>query len=83
MNYKELEKLVYDYPTKYKEGFTGEEIEDIVSRFPGLNRDKFNDALMCITCMVIDNLTVVYHFDILTALRCGIENREMTVGEWD
>ena len=80
---KKLEDLVYDYPTKYKEGFTGKEIEDIVSLFPELNHDKFNDALMGITCMVIDELTIIYHCDILIALRCGIENRDMTLEEWD
>ena len=30
MNYKELEDKIYNYPTKYEEGFTQKEIEEVL-----------------------------------------------------
>ena len=45
--------------------------------------DKFYDALMGIICMVKNNEIITYHCDIEKALRCGIENRNLNIWEWD
>ena len=79
----DLEEIVYKYPTKYKEGFIVKEYQELLKKFPNINMDKFNNALCGITCMVIDGQTISYHCDILTALRCGIEDRDMYLHEWD
>ena len=79
---KDLEKLVYDWPTKHKEGFTDEEQLDIISHM-GCDKDTYFDKLEVNTCMMIDGETITYHCDVLTALRCTLENRNQTIFEWD
>ena len=74
---------VYNYKTKNKEGFVQSEINDLLKSYPDINMDKFNDSLYGITCMRIDNETVIYHCDVEKALNCGIENRSLYINEWD
>jgi len=81
--YKCLEELVYNYKTKNKEGFIHTEVLEILKLFPTTNKDKFFDALRGITCMMIGGEIVTYHCDIVTALNCGLENRNVTLSEWD
>lgn len=79
-----ISEFVNSYPNKDWRGFSKEEIEDVIKRYPSLNLDKFNNALVGITC-VSDKQgnTIIYHTDIITALRCGLENREIYSFEWD
>ena len=80
-----LEKLVYGFRTKHKEGFTDRELKRLLSTIgkDNINMEKYNSALTGITCMVIDEEMVIYHCDVLTALRCGMENRDIKSYEWD
>ena len=80
-----IEDKVYKYPTKYKEGFLPEEIEELLEEYNyhNFNKKKFDEALTGITCMVREGKTLIYHCDILTALRCGVENRKQRLEEWD
>ena len=78
-----LEEKVYNYPTKYEEGFLGKEYMQLASEFTNINMDKFEDALKGITCMMKEDGIIIYHCDILKALRCGLENRDLTYWEWD
>ena len=80
---KKLQDLVYNYKTKYEHGFTGLEIQDILNKFPDINMDKYNDAMYCNTCMMVDGLIITYHCDLLLGLCCGLENRSPTFAEWD
>ena len=50
-----IEKKVYDFKTKNKEGFVQSEIDTLLKDYPNINMDKFNSALMGNTCMMIDN----------------------------
>lgn len=83
LDIENLTNYVYDYPTKYPMGFTDKEVKEIASKFPRMNKEKFDDALMCITCTSVDNETVIFHCDIETALRCGLQDRGMTQTEFD
>ena len=76
---------IYNYPTESEWGFTDKELKVLLSEFgDAVNMDKFNSALMGITCMKNDaGEIVIYHCDILTALRCGLENRDMQPFEMD
>jgi len=78
-----IEKLINEYPTKYKEGFTPSEEKKLLSKFPDINMDKYNSAMMGNTCMIIDDEIITYHCDMITALKCGIENRNMKWYEFD
>ena len=84
MQYKELRELVYNYPTKHKQGFIASEMEEILSKFPGINIEKYNNAMMGNTCLLDENDGIItYHCDLLTALSCGIENRNAKPYEFD
>jgi len=83
MTQTELEKLVYNYPTKYSEGFIWEEQKELLKQFPNINQDKYWGAMKGNTCIMRNGHMVSYHCDILTALCCGIDNRNMTLEEWD
>ena len=78
-----IREKVYNFKTKNKEGFVQSEIDMLLKDYPDINLDKFNSALRGITCMMVDNETVIYHSDIEKALRCGIENRNLRSWEWD
>lgn len=79
----ELEKLVYSYPTKYDIGFTDEEQQLLLKKFPNINMDKYNNAMMGNTCQMRGNKIISYHQDVYHALLCGLENRDLTIAEWD
>ena len=78
-----IREKVYNFKTKNKEGFVKGEIDMLLKDYPDINMNKFNSALRGITCMMVDNETVIYHCDIEKALRCGIENRNLRTWEWD
>lgn len=78
-----LDIFIQEYPTKYKQGFTSEEILTLISKFHRLHKDKFYDALNGNTCMIVNTEIIHYHCDILTALRCGLENRSINQSEFD
>lgn len=81
--YKRLEDLVYKFPTKYDIGFTKEEEDKLLELFPDINTGKYINALRGITCQIRDGKIVTYHCDILKALICGIEDRDLKYWEWD
>ncbi len=78
-----LKEKVYNYPTRYREGFTDSEIKTLLKDYPDINKDRFDDALKGITCLVLENNVITYHCDIYYALLCGIENRKLFSWEWD
>ena len=78
-----MKDKVYNFKTKHKQGFIQSEMKTLLEDYPGINMDKFNLAMTGNTCMVIDDEIINYHCDVLTALRCGIENRDMKWWEMD
>lgn len=78
-----MKDKIYNYVTKYPQGFTSSEIEELLKEYPSVNMQAFNDALFGNTCMRIDDQIITYHCDIYKALCCGLENRNLTIDEWD
>jgi hypothetical protein len=79
-----LQDKIYNYPTRNKIGFLMVEVEQLLSEFPDCNREKFNSALLGITCLGDENWNVIiFHSDIEKALYCGLENRNLRSYEWD
>lgn len=78
---------VYNYvntfKTSYEEGFSNVEIHIILNTFENIDRTKFFDALMGITCPSNNGQILYYRHDIEKALLCGIENRSLTEEEFD
>jgi hypothetical protein len=81
--YIQLEKLVYNYKTRNEAGFTAAEEKELLKQFPNISMDKYYDAMRGNTCMMGEGGIITYHCDILKALICGLENRELTLSEWD
>ncbi len=77
-----LEDLVYNYPTKNKEGFTEDEIIGLLKQF-NITTDQFNHKFGTHTVGVINNEIVYYHCDILLTLKLILENRDMLQHEFD
>lgn len=60
---------VCEYPTKYPQGFTSNELQEFLNKnYPQFVGDKFNKAMGINTCQIIDNEVIHYHIDIITAL---------------
>lgn len=83
-DYEILKDKIYNYNTESEFGFNPKEIKDLLVDYPNINMDKFNNAMFGNTCMMNErDELIIYHVDILKAIICGIENRDLTVGEWD
>ena len=80
----DIRKLVNEYKTESQYGFIQKELDDLLTQFPDINMKKFNDAMMGNTCMMNDRDEIInYHCDVVTAIRCGVENRDMYQHEFD
>ena len=67
-------KLVSNYPTKNHQGFIQSEVEELLSFYPNVNMEKFNDSLMGNTCMLTKEGNIIaYHYDIAKALGEGLK----------
>lgn len=83
-NYEILKDKIYNYNTESKYGFNPKEIEYLLVDYPNINMNKFNNAMFGNTCMMNErDELIMYHCDILKAIICGLENRDLTVWEWD
>jgi hypothetical protein len=76
---------VWNFNRKYNCGFIKEEIHQILSdpHFKDININKFNNALMGITGFVKNGDFIIYDIDIIKALQCGMENRDLKEYEFD
>jgi len=76
-----IREQVNSYKTKYKEGFTREAYMKLLENYPGINMERFSDALNGITATRIYGETVVFPHDIELAIRCGMEDKGSTTME--
>lgn len=72
---KELHGLIYNYVSKYEDGFIESEIQDILSRYPEIDTDIFDNCLFGDTCAIIDGELVRYRTDISHAMVVALENK--------
>ena len=85
-----LKDIVYTFDTESEYGFKEHEIHEllitkIIKQYPTFNMQKFDKAFMGNTCMRDENdmQFIYYHCDVLTAIKCGVENREINISEFD
>lgn len=83
MKKADIDKIVDKFVTKHRKGFLHEEILVVLESFPGIDMERFNDALNCISCETVKGKILIYPHDIKTALICGIEGREVSEAEFD
>ena len=83
---KKAVNIVNNYLTKNKYGFTAGEIQTVLTEhFPEISYKTFDEKMGTVTAMLDEKTKeiIYYHCDVETALKCAIEDREMTVAEWD
>ena len=68
---KELQDLVYNYKTKYEEGFTDLEIKRLLIQLK-IDEKSFYKLLGVNTCMIKDNQIITYHSDVFKTFRAMI-----------
>jgi len=78
-----IEDVVYNYPTKYKIGFTNEEIRELLKKFPQITFEKFSEAIGIHTAALIEGQVVMYHTDVALGIICAMENRSPSLAEFD
>ena len=84
MNKKQIVDLVYNYKTKYKEGFTSSEIHYLMCQIgKPIDFKAYTNALGCHTAIKVEDEFLTFHQDILTAISCGLESRDITFAEFD
>ena len=67
----DIREEVNSYKTKHKQGFTRDEYMKLLENYPGINMERFWDALWYY--QRIDDETVVFHRGIELAIRCGMD----------
>lgn len=85
--YQELHDYIYNYPTLRENGFLPDELRNVLRKYSNLyerfNVKKYDEAMMGNTCGIYEGKFVIYHCDVLHAIHAGIENRDLTLEEWD
>ena len=63
---------VYEFKTKYKEGFTSVEIDELLLKhYPTIDRDEFNRGCIGNTCIIRDGEGITFKDDVERAIgRC-------------
>lgn len=79
-----LRDKIRNFPTKHKEGFLREEIEELLKDFPTINRQAFDESLLGITCVEVgESDLITYHCDIEYAIHNGYRNDDLQFIYWD
>lgn len=63
--------------TKHKEGYTHDEILQLLKESPEIDPDTFFHNLGVNTCIMRDGELITYHCDVDFAIRCTRENRTL------
>lgn len=69
--YTEMYDFVYNYPTKHKLGFTGDELREVLAKYPDMDKSRVEDSLYGNTGAIIDGDFLTYHIDLLNSLVAG------------
>ena len=78
-----ITKTVNSFKTKHKEGFIDSEIKLLLKQFTKLHYQHFNEVLGTVTCMYINEESVIYKQDVIKAINSCIENCDLNFEDWD
>lgn len=78
-----IQDIVYNYKTKNKEGYTSDEMIDLLKHFPDVTKEQLGEALGVRTVIEINNEMVTWKDDVELALNCIINKRKPTIYEFD
>ena len=80
---KEIIEYIQKYKTKSIYGFNKKEINKILKKFPQINEEFFNNAIGGATGIMNKNEFIYYHDYIINAVKCGLENKNLSIWIWD
>lgn len=82
---EDVSKFVNEYITSFDLGFTQTELHIILYTHENINHKAFWKAMFGNTLGSSPDgkIPLYYKGDVITALKCGIENRELRQEEWD
>lgn len=97
--YEQIEKIVTEFPRKYKEGFLRDEILQLVGivryqilgevsshnkkKRPRFDFEKFEDSLNGITGIASTDGFLTYDTDLIKGLHVGCTGKKLSAYEWD
>lgn len=80
---KEVHDKVVKFKSRSPKGLTRHEIELLLKKFPSVSQKRFFNAMGITTVQIINGEIIHYRSDIITALNCCIEKRDMNIAEFD
>ena len=81
---RKIEKIVRAFPTQNEEGFLDNEIDELLLKFPEINKGEIQKILGYHSCMIDKNGNfITYHQDIIKAIECCLNDRDIEFYEWD
>ena len=80
---QDISDAVCNFKTSSKLGFTMVEIQILLLKYPNINNEKFTSAMSGNTCGMENGIIRNYTIDVYHAIIAGLENRELTIDEWD
>ncbi len=81
MTPKEIKELIDNYPAEYENGLTDDEVRDIASKIPNIDMNKVYKSMSNNTCSIINTTLINYYSDVLLALTCGLENKDVNLND--
>lgn len=76
--------LVDSFDTKYEEGFTREEMQNLIKeRFPNIDFGDFCESLGVTTGIMRNNELLTFHCDVKLAIRKMVKGCTTSIFEWD
>jgi hypothetical protein len=70
-----ITERVNTYPTKYEEGFTPTEINELLKEYPNIDMKKFNEATSYLTGVMIDGEFITFHSDVEFAIKRSVKKK--------
>ena len=71
-----ISEIINNYPTKYEQGFTSNEIQELLFDY-NINFDLFFENMGLNTSTIIDGEFITYHSDIKKTLNRILDKRDM------
>lgn len=76
LNINNISEIVNNYPTKYEQGFTSNEIQELLFDY-NINFDLFFENMGLNTSSIIDGEFITHHSDIKKTLNRILDKRDM------
>jgi hypothetical protein len=79
----EIHNKVVSFKSRSPKGLTRHEIELLLKKFKSVSQKRFFEAMGVCTVQVIKGEIIYYRSDIITAITCCIEKRDINASEFD